>query len=206
MSAPQATSTPPKSQIAAVIFTVFESLVVILATIATPIPQFLPKERTYTACVDTPAVGGIRCYKAQDKSCYTLWGYKEDCATTKYTSRTNTWGCKRRRNNMVAASALSICGIVLAVCLLVLGLLMVFNIFRLGLAVSVGCAVATACLIACWGCVVDVYNTKMCKNYYAEEYPAYAFKSFTNLASGFILLVIASGFQTANAVVALFIS
>lgn len=187
------------------IFTALQFVAFACAVIGTPVAWFLPENRSYVTSTEQPQIGGRRYYVAKDKSCYTLWGYKQDCSKTKYNSKTDSWGCGHRKNNMIAACVFAIASIILTLAVTILGLLIVLNIFKHRFLMIIACAVSDAVLVVCWACPLDVYNSRFCKGYYGEDDPGYTWKSFTNLGPGFILMVIACGLQTINGILAPFL-
>eukprot|EP00796_Vickermania_ingenoplastis_P001191 gene1190-707_t len=75
------------------------------------------------------------------------------------------------------------------------------NIFKHNILITVMSVVAFVCMLICWACPLDVYNSKFCKGFYLEDDNGYAWKSFTDLSAGFVLMVVASGLQLINILV-----
>lgn len=187
---------PLAGQTGALIFTLIELAAFSCTVIATPVGWFFPKDR-----VTCTGEGGA-CYKKI--WCYTLWGFKGNCDSTHYNSRTATWGCDHRKNNMISGCVFAIASIIFTLVLLILGALMVLGSFKMCVLNVILSVIAVGTTLVCWAVVADVHNSKFCKDS-SIGYKGYAFKEGYNLAGGFVLMVIACGLQIINTILAFLI-
>ncbi|CAD2219866.1 amastin-like surface protein-like protein [Angomonas deanei] len=141
--------------IAGIIYTILQAIVFIFVLVATPIDMFKPKNNNFWITIPgwSPAGRG---------SCYTMWGYKTDCSSTKYTSKgTAAFGCGRRRNNMNGAAAFAIISIFLTLVALVFGILLICKC--LGAIVPLILSIiAMVTILISWACVAGVYTQGFC--------------------------------------------
>lgn len=159
-------------------------------------------------------------------SCFTLWGFKQACGKTQYDLRTEAWGgCTDRKATMITASVLSVVTVLSAIRPLIIGGVMLYMpgsamfMSRLRLMLIISVCTNTLLSIACWACVVAVYNVEMCSGTQGQMpfkgsnaavtatptqqeqevssffFPGNAFKSFTRFGSGFYLLIVSSALQ-----------
>eukprot|EP00796_Vickermania_ingenoplastis_P001192 gene1192-708_t len=63
--------------------------------------------------------------------------------------------------------------------------------------------VTLGCILVCWACAVDVYNSAFCKGLTGPNDPGYAWKSFTTIGGGFVLMIIATFLQLINTILAI---
>lgn len=158
------------SGIAAIVCLVVECVVLVLTVVGTPIAQFRPS--------------GV------SSSCITLWGYKMDCGSTKYTARgISAFGCGQAKNNMTAAAAFSIMAIVVILFTILWALLRVARLVYVVWMLPILSIVGGFLLLVCWACVAGVYTIPMCgfdsagrRSYHALGY---------NYGAGFGLMVAA---------------
>eukprot|EP00796_Vickermania_ingenoplastis_P001182 gene1182-698_t len=143
------------NMIGGVIFTVLQFLTLVFVTVGTPLPVFKSKI---------------------NDSCLTMWGLKKDCSKTTYyiptkgdvlwikndSDRMDVYGCKDRKDRVVAASALSIVSIVLALVLLIFGVLMIISVCSASIVTIVMCLLSVGTLCATFALIADVYGHKYC--------------------------------------------
>lgn len=156
-------------------FTVLEVSVFILVTVSTPIPHFFPHS-----------------YHGR-RSCYTIWGYKDKCPNLRYTTKGNSaWGCSHRRNTMNTAAAFAVVSVVLLLTTVVIGVLMVFDRFKILLVpIILSCLLSVSILVS-WACVASVHNDTMCGGDTAVLCVNKSFKTCGwDYAVGFYMMVVA---------------
>lgn len=181
-----------RSRIGLIVFTAIEFIVFLFTLIGTPIAQFVPVPHYWGNWVD--------------HSCYTLWGIKVPCSSTKYSTKGDVWlwsgdgnsNCKQRKRIMAAAGALAIISICISFLIVICGALLIWKGWRqLFIPTTVMCIVTFSTLLVCWACVAGVYHDRMCKRgYFGINMKDMGYK----LGPGFILILIAWILQLVNSV------
>lgn len=155
------------SFVGGIIFTAIQAIVFLFVLVATPTSQF-------------NARGG--------GGCFTLWGYKLDCGSTKYNARgTAAFGCGHRRNNMNGGAAFAIFSIFTTLVALIFGVLMICRIPCSFIIPLVFTILSVATILVSWACVAGVYTTNMCSGTLSYG----KFSSWTTYGAGFGLMVTA---------------
>lgn len=171
------------SLIGAFIFTALQAIVFLFVVIATPIAMF----RGYWG-----------------PGCYTLWGAKADCGSTKYIARgIDAFGCGQRRNNMNGGAAFAIVSIVTTLVALICGVSILCKSPCSTLITIIFTALSVATILIAWACVAGVYNNIMCGR---NGVPGTRFGYYLRYGAGFDLLVTAWCVEVVNLVILIVIS
>lgn len=138
-------------------------------------------------CVAIP-IGQLK-RKGSSSSCYTMWGYKNDCSAVPYTSKgKSAFGCAERRDTMTAAGVFAIFELLCVVGAFIWVVLILTGIVR-GYFVPVILMLCGAGLgIVPWVLVTVVYHQKMCDCSGCSM--SGKMKDSCNFDAGFILLLI----------------
>lgn len=207
-----------KGAMGTLIFTVVECAVFLLLLVGIPLAQFKARPMQYCLNQSSSVSSFASCIENLDIAmpCYTMWGYKENCAGTAYIARgIAAFECPRRRNTMNAAAAFSIISLFLCIAIALGGLMLYTNSCQSILVVLVLTVIAVFTHLISWACVADVYNSRMCGladmldggidgnyvNYFGWSDLGTRGKDAFSLGSGFALLVISWCAQLVNCVI-----
>lgn len=134
--------------------------------------------------------------KSLSKSCYTLWGFKLSCGSSSYSSKgSSAFGCSKRNGSMTAAGAFGIISALVACAGVVLGVLLLLNLFAQPVLLIVVPAVGVVTLLVAWALVASVSDSK-CDDEWNK------FKESHKLGAGFILLIVGWVLEVASCVFA----
>lgn len=145
----------------------FKLTIFLLALGALLAPHFLPPDPVFYACDHVYERDEHTCYFARDLSGIGMTGYKSNSF-----QRNSTWkpiGCNTRINLMLAAMAVTICGIVFSFVGLILIILYMFNVFRSKIAMLAAAILTLIFLVVAFVLMVVVYAVKMCKAHFFIE-------------------------------------
>lgn len=153
----------------AIVLTSIEGFVLLLLCVAIPIGQFKGK--------------------INSSSCFTMWGYKNECASTKYTAQgKSAFGCAERHDTMTAAGALAIVELLCVVGAFIWAVLILTGIVRGYFVPVILMLVGAGIGILPWVLVVVVYHEEMCVCVGCSL--GGKFKNSYDYDAGFILLLI----------------
>ncbi|EPY20492.1 amastin-like surface protein-like protein [Angomonas deanei] len=160
--------------VVAVIFTVLQLFVFLLALIGTPLPQ-------------VRAAG----------QCTTLFGVQSACYSTAYEAHNSQYGCAAEKQAMTIASAFAVISVVLAFVTLIFAILMHVGVRCLVVIpfVLMCCGVITLCIP--WAILLWTRSVDMC-NVLGVRYTP---NEGATLMTGFILIVVAWSLQVVNLLV-----